>query len=336
MARGQPFSVSVAGGSLAGLSDPDRPWPLDIQARLADAVATLRGGIVDPLGARSVDVGIALRAGKLDALEELLVTTLPPMGAFDLKVRLQASAAGARLSDMEGAIGRTKFRGDVALDLLSSPPRLSGNVDIATLDLEPFLTDDLPPSESPAEVSLDDAFLSLQGLHDIDAGITLTVDRVLGLPMDIRDASVSPVIEGGRLAAQISATISEVPVEGMLAIESAPDALGFDIALASEGSDIDNLRTARKHAESVNGSFEGFTLRASGRGHNLRTALEDLDVRVLLDRADLSYGHEDREEPIPLILEAFELALPRGQALRLATTGTLLTASTAAGAWMTL
>ena len=40
VARGQPFSVSVAGGSLAGLSDPGRPWPVDIQARLAELRAT--------------------------------------------------------------------------------------------------------------------------------------------------------------------------------------------------------------------------------------------------------------------------------------------------------
>jgi uncharacterized protein involved in outer membrane biogenesis len=277
----KPFDLSLTGGSLAGLSDSGRPWPIDVQAKLADAVASLQGGIADPLGAPNVDVRI------------------------------------------EGAIGKTTFRGDVAIELLSKPPRISGSVDIAALDLEPYLTHESPAPETPTEFSLDDMSLSLQGLHDLDADVTFTADRVLGLPMDIRDATVSPVIDGGRLTAPIEATVSAVPVEGMLAVESTPDALGFEIALASEGSDIENLRAVTRHAKGVKGSFERFSLRGSGRGHNLRAALEDLDVHVLLDRADLSYGHEDREKPIPLMLEAFELTLPRGQPLRLATRGTL-------------
>jgi hypothetical protein len=207
----KPFDLSLTGGSLAGLSESGQPWPIDVQAKLADAVASLQGGIADPLGAPNVDVRI------------------------------------------EGAIGKTTFRGDVAIELLSKPPRISGSVDIAALDLEPYLTHESPAPETPTEFSLDDMSLSLQGLHDLDADVTFTADRVLGLPMDIRDATVSPVIDGGRLTAPIEATVSAVPVEGMLAVESTPDALGFEIALASEGSDIENLRAVTRHAKGVKG-----------------------------------------------------------------------------------
>ena len=187
-------------------------------------------------------------------------------------------------------------------------------------------TDEAPEQQeqaAPADFSLHEVALSLQALHDFDADVVLRVDRVVGGPTDIRDASLAAKVENGQLSVPIAAIVSDVSVEGHLRIQSADDGLGFELALSSEGSEIRNVAKAIEAAKDLEGSFESFTLHATGRGRNLRTALESLDLFLKLDRANLSYGRAGGNKPVPLMLESFEIALPKGEALRLSTRGVL-------------
>ena len=340
LAQQQPFNVSATGGSLAALSDPIQPWSLDVTSEFASAVLTLRGSIAEPLHARGIDLNIAITGERLEALESLTKSPLPPVGPYAVTGRLAQSETGFHLSRFEGSMGNTTFSGDFDLDRAGTRPRLSGNLDVVILDLEPFLTDETLPSReppgnadkavegkeqaTPMDFSLDEGALSLDALRHFDADVVLSVDRVVGVPADIRGVSLRATVSDGQLTAPITVTVSDLPIEGQLAIQSADDDLGFALTLSSGGSDISNLPKVIKRTEDIKGSFERFSLHASGRGRTVRTALESLDVLMSIGRADLSYGHEGAEEPVPLTLESFELALPKGQALRLATRGMLL------------
>ena len=234
LAQEQPFSISATGGSLAALSDSTRPWPVDISAKVAGAVASLSGTITEPLGARGVDVGIAISGDQLEALESLTELTLPQSGPYEVKARLVRSEMDARLTGIECTIGNTTFGGEIVLDLNASPPRVSGTLDIATLDLEPFLTDNSRTSNAStgsAEealehkgqvewmgMSLDEITISFEALHGVDADLALTVDRVMGAPVDIRAVSLRATVDDGQLTVPIAVTVSDVPIEGQLAI----------------------------------------------------------------------------------------------------------------------
>jgi uncharacterized protein involved in outer membrane biogenesis len=340
-AQQQPFNVSATGGSLAALSDPIQPWFLDVTSEIAGAVLTINGSIAEPLHARGIDLNIAITGERLEALESLTNSPLPPVGGpYAVTGRLVQSETGYHLSRLEGSMGNTTFSGDFDLDRAGSRPRLSGNLDVVILDLEPFLTDEPRPSREPPgnadkalkgkeqtalmDFSLDEGALSLDALRHFDADVVLSIDRVMGVPADIRAASLRVTVDDGQLTAPITVTVSDVPIEGQLAIQSADDALGFALALSTGGSDISNLPKVINRSEDIKGSFERFSLHASGRGRTVRTALESLDLLMTIGRADLSYGHEGAEEPVPLTLESFELALPKGQALRLGVRGSLL------------
>jgi uncharacterized protein involved in outer membrane biogenesis len=340
LAQQQSFKVSATGGSLAALSDPIQPWSLNVTSEIAGTVVSLSGSIAEPLYARGIDLNIAITGEKLEALEPLTKSPLPPVGPYAVTGRLAQSETGYHLSRLEGSMGNTTFSGDFDLDRSASRPRLSGNLDVVILDLEPFLTDEpgrsgeLPGNADKAlegkeqarsmDFSFDEGALSLDALRHVDADVVLSVDRVMGVPTDIRGVSLIATVGDGQLTAPITVTVSDVPIEGQLAIRSADDALGFSLSLSSGGSDISNLPEAIKRTETIKGSFERFTLQASGRGRDVRTALESLDVLMTIGRADIAYGREGGEEPVPLTLESFELALPKGQALRLGVRGSLL------------
>jgi uncharacterized protein involved in outer membrane biogenesis len=341
LTRNQPFEVSLTGGTLAALSDPAQPWSLDVTASLADAVITLDGSIADPLKAQGVDLDIAVRGKRLEALESLTGLSIPPIGPYAVETHFARSETGYRISDLEGAIGNSTFRGSLLLDDLSGRPRLDGNLHIATLDVEPFLLDDSPPSiEPPAraaepldakeradllDFSLEGAAQAFESLQSFDADVTLIIDRVAGVGTDTRGVSLRAKLDDGGLTAPMAAIIADVPVDGQLTIQSSDSTLGFALELSSSGSDIGNLTAmAKREKQDLQGGFENFSLTASGRGRDLRAALESLDAIMTMGRADLSYGHQSEDEPVSLTLEDFELALPQGQALRLATKGTLL------------
>jgi uncharacterized protein involved in outer membrane biogenesis len=340
LAQQQPFTVSATGGSLAALSDPIQPWSLDVTLEIASAVLTLSGSIAEPLHARGIDLNIAITGEQLEALESSTISPLPPVGPYAVTGRLAQSETGYHLSRLEGSMGNTTFSGDFDLDRAGSRPRLSGNLDVAVLDLEPFLTDESRPSREPPggadkalegkeqatlmDFPLDEGALSLDALRHFDADVVLSVDRMIGAPADIRGVSVRATVGDGQLIAPITVTVSDVLIEGQLAIQSADDGLGFALALSSGGSDISKLPKVINRSEDIKGSFERFFLHASGRGRNVRTALESLDILMTIGRADLSYRHEGAEAPVSLTLESFEIALPKGQALRIAIRGSLL------------
>jgi uncharacterized protein involved in outer membrane biogenesis len=330
-ARGQAFEVSVAGGSLAALKDATQPWPLNVTADLAGTIVSVNGGITDPLKAQDVDLDIAISGEKREALEALMETSLPAVGPYDVRARLVKSGTGYKVANLEGSVGNTTFSGNIAVDHLATRPQISATLDVATLDLEPFLNN-VPGSSmereqeaqaTPPGFSLDETMHSLDALWKIDADVMLAVNRVVGAPTDIQGASLKAMVGDGQLTIPVGATVSGVPINGRLAIQEDDDSLDFTLALSSEGSDMRNLTRVMGRTEGLEGSFEKFALRASGRGRNLRTALESLDLLMTLDRADLSYGR-DSDEPVPLILETFELALPQGEALRLSTRGMLV------------
>lgn len=340
LVRNQPFAIAMTGGPLSALTDPARPWSLDVTAHAADATLTLAGSIDDPLRAQGIELDIAIRGERLEALESLTGLSIAPIGPFVVKARFARSETQYRLSGLEGAIGNSTFGGDMVIDGLANRPRLTATLDSALLDLAPLLDGESGPSAESSDVaraSLDakdqpalldvsfeaiaQAFASLQ---DFDADVALSIDRVTGAGPETRDISLKAKLTDGKLEVPAAVTVADVPLEGRLAIQSSDGALDFAGELSSAGSDIRNLPNVTKRTQDVQGGFEKFNLRASGRGRDLRAALEDLDAVMSMGRVDLSYGHESGGRPVALTLEDFELALPRGQALRVATRGQLL------------
>ncbi len=268
----QPFNVSATGGSLAALSDPIQPWFLDVTSEITGAVLTLNGSIAEPLHARGIDLNIAITGERLEALESLTKSPLPPVGPYAVTGRLAQSETGFHLSRFEGSMGNTTFSGDFDLDRAGTRPRLSGNLDVVILDLEPFLTDESRPSReppgnadravegkeqaTPMDISLDEVAVSLDALRHFDADVMLSVDRVVGVPADIRGVSLRATVSDGQLTAPITVTVSDLPIEGQLAIQSADDGLGFALTLSSGGSDISKLPKVMNRSEHIKGSFE--------------------------------------------------------------------------------
>ena len=339
LAQKQPFSFLVTGDSLASLNEPTEPWTFEATGKMAGAGLKVSGSIAEPLRGQGLDLALAINGERLKELESLTKSPLPPVGTYAVKAQVMQTETGYRVSDLEGSMGNTTFKGNFVFDGLASQSRVSGSLDIATLDLNPFLVDASQLSTDKSEnagaapkrkvqitsvdAGIGEVAFSLRPLRRFDADLELTVGRLMGARADVRDASLRVKIDDGRLTAPITINIADLSSEGQLSVHYVDDSLGFVLALSAHASDIGNLAKVIMNTEDIEGSFEDLTLRVSGRGGNRNAVFESLDVRMTMSGAKLSYGHESGDTPVRFTLEKAEIVMPEGEAMRVTATGTL-------------
>ena len=134
-----PYTVRIDGGPLSGLNASDKPWPFKLHLEFVGTALEVNGSIKDPLGTPAVDVTFGLGTRDLAELERLLQTKFPPVGATGLSGRVQWDRGRLRISELNGVMGESALHGELGLDLTGKQPRVSGDLTLPVLDLEPLL-----------------------------------------------------------------------------------------------------------------------------------------------------------------------------------------------------
>ncbi len=330
----QPYTVSIEGGPLAGLATAQEPWPAKLTAEIGGASLQVEGVLDEALEGKAVDLSFKLAGNRLEDLEAVAGTALPPIGAYGLGGRVRGSATAYGLTELEGTFGDTALTGEVTLDISDKRPRLSGALAIAVLDLGPFLLDaperKPTPDEAPAEASTSDPEFStgdieLGKLQLVDVDFNLSIGRVANAPGEISDATLSLKIEGGVLAAPMSVSIGEVPFSGAVEIDAAGEIPELNLSLRAEQTDIGKLAVILAGAEGIEGRIENAEFTASGRGTNPRTIIDGLDMRFAVNDASLSYGNETGGQPVNFSLDTGEISVDgAGREMAVVAAGALL------------
>ena len=349
-----PYTVRIDGGPLAGLNASDKPWPLKLHLEFAGTALEINGSIKDPLGTPAVDVTFGLGTQDLAQLERLLQTTFPPVGATGLSGRVQWDRGRLRISELNGVMGESAVHGELGLDLTGKQPRVSGDLTLPVLDLEPLLRAEAqparpqargPPSnesltgqleetrksaarsvteakETLAEVERQSYSLKELGLLDID--LALKIEKWKGLPGDVRDSQLRLVLLEGRLKAPVQTSVADVPLTGNVEVDTTAQVPDFVLSLGTERSKLGRLAQVFTGVRGVEGELGRFALRLKGRGDNLGAIVRTLDVQVGLAQARLSYGNVEGGKPVEFRLDALDVAIPAGGKLNGRARGSLL------------
>ena len=349
-----PYTVSINGGPLSGLNASDKPWPFRLHLEFAGTALEVNGSIKDPLGTPAVDVTFGLGTQDLAELERLLQTSLPPVGATGLSGRVQWDAGRLRVSELNGVMGQSTLQGELGLDLTGKQPRVSGDLTLPVLDLEPLLRGDAqparrqaraPPSdesltgqleetrksaaksvteakESIAEVERQSYSLKELGLLDVD--LALKVGKWIALPGDVRDSQLHLVLLQGRLKAPVQTSVADVPLAGEVDVDTTAPVPDFVLSLGTERSKLGRLAQVFAGVRGVEGELGRFGLRLKGRGDHLGAIVGTLDVQVSVAKARLSYGNIEGGKPVEFRLDALDVAIPAGGKLNGRARGSLL------------
>jgi AsmA family protein len=323
-----PYELEFAGGSLADLADFDTPWPVDLTLTFLSTTLTLNGHVAGPRG----EVNFGVGTESFTELERLLQTKFPDLGPSGIAGTVIYEPGKVGIPRLSGVMGNTTLFGNLDFDTSSERPKLSGALTLPALDLRPFLAEQ-PAAERPAVQpqslaetyrELSEATFSLSEMNRADVDLTLSVERWLSLPGDVRDASLRIVIENGRLDAPVQATVTGVALSGRARADASVSPPRFELALSASESSLGGLARLLTGAEGVRGWIRRFDLRLAAQGDEVRELVHTLDVKLDLEGGRMSYGNVEGSRPVDFTVDRLAVALPAGKALRGEVRGSLL------------
>ena len=319
------YQLAFDGGPFAALITDNTDWPFNIKLEFLDSIFTASG----KLG----DVNSSLRFGfgtpDLAKFGRLLEIDLPDAGAAGIGGLLRVAPGKITLTELSGVLGKTSLTGALAVDMQSERPRLSGALALPMLDLRPFLGQDTEDDEPPTNLrelylSLARARLDLQQLNHYDMDLSLKVGQWLSLPGELHDAALSLQLADGKLALPLKATISGVPIKGLISADASKLRPSFGVTVSAEKSDIAGLATLLTGAKGIEGRLGRFQLALSSEGNRGQELMQSLAIKLALSDSKLSYGNVAGGKPVDFTLDKLALTLPAHNKLQGMMAGTLL------------
>ncbi len=335
-----PYSLEFTGGILSELA-ADTPWPVAFTLSFLSSTLTVDGTVT---GGGTGQVTFGLGTENLEEFERLLQLELPDVGASGIAATADFSSRHISVKQLAGAMGETALTGDLNFDRTGPKPRLTGALIAKTLDLRPFLGEghgtggerinadavgedqDTTPTRNLPELyrSLASASFDLRRLNDIDADITLGVERWLSLPGDVKDVRLRILLQDGVLRAPLTATMSGVTMSGQAVADASVTPPQFNLALATSDSELGGLAKLLTGVPGVRGQLGLFEFNLTARGSRGSELVQTTDVSLNIAHGRFSYGNIQGARPVNFSLDTLTLRLPSGKPLDAAIRGTLL------------
>ncbi|MFO1319808.1 MAG: AsmA family protein [Burkholderiales bacterium] len=320
-----PYGVHFEGGALSDAVALDKPWPFELRVDFLSTTLNLMGSTA---GTRC-DVDFAIGTENLTELERLLQSSFPKVGATALAGHVRYTPGFVDVSGLTGVMGRTAMQGNVAFDSRGSRPKLAGELTLPVFDPRPFLTDKPADAEPPKSLrdtyrDLAKATFSLSALKTSDVDLKLAVDRVLNVPGDPHDVSLTVRIDDGRLDAPLHAVMADVALDGRVRADGGADPPQFALSLGTRDSDLGGLAELLAGARGIKGRLGRFELALKAAGDQGSELVQSLDVRLDIERGKFTYGNQVGERPVDFVLDRFALVLPAGKPLAGQARGSLI------------
>ncbi len=286
--RSMPYALAIDGGELGALLRGQHGWPLALQLDFAGGRLAAQG----QLGGQDSEVRFGLGAPDLAKFGKVIGLPLPDAGAAGLSGTLHLSPGVIRIHGLSGSLGKSLMAGWLEFDARAARPKLSGALGVQTLDLRPFLGQ--PEDKQPTDLaalyrSLSTAKLDLQPLTRFDAALQIGVNQWLGLPGDIRGASLQLLLQDGRLDMPLDVTLEQVPMAGRLAVDAARQSVALHFAAAD--SPIGGLARFLTGIPGIDGRLGKLELDLTASGSRGDELMRSLSATMDVARSRLSYGN---------------------------------------------
>ena len=312
-----PYVLTLDGGPGRLFYRGDEPWPFTLDLEFAGTRLHASGTADTRAGKTELFFGLGTE--NLAQIERLAQTRLPKVGVTSLAARMTARADSVTLGGIRGVMGASELAGHLEVAHGGERPRVTGELELSTLDLRPFLAGDggkQSDTKPAGEAALEREPLDLGDLALVDADVRLSVNRWLGLPGDVRDAEFDLQLEDARLSAPLLATVAGVPVTGRLDLDGAAPVPAVALELSAERSPLGRLAEVFTGLPGIDGTLGRFELKLGGSGATLGALARDLELKLAVAGAKLSYGNVAGGRPVELALDALDVSIPRGKQLR--------------------
>jgi uncharacterized protein involved in outer membrane biogenesis len=133
---GSPFALGFRGDPLLAARDPDRPYSLELTSDVVDSQIKVSGSILRPLALKGLDLALDLKGPNPNRLSRLLGIPLPNLPPYSLSGDLSFEDNRWIFNNIAGETGDSDLGGQIAMDISSHPPHLTGELYSESVDLE--------------------------------------------------------------------------------------------------------------------------------------------------------------------------------------------------------
>ena len=319
-----PYAIKIEGGRLSDLVGGKSAWPLALRLDFAGGLMTAKGS----LSQADTQLRFGLGTPDLGKFGRIIGVDLPNAGYAGIAGALQVTPGQVHIRQLSAALGKSTMTGELSVDTRAERARLSGALSLPVLDLRPFLgqdTEEEPPTDFRAlYLSLAKARLDLQPLNQYDADLSLTVDKWLSLPGDIRNASLKLRLDSGRLGMPVQAVIASMPLKGEIKVDASRTAPTFGMSLEAENATVGKLAQLLTGLPGIDGRLGRLKIGLSSEGSNGQVLMNKLASRLELNNSRLSYGNLSGGKPVSFFVEKMLIELPSQSRLKGSFKGQLL------------
>ncbi|WP_283744418.1 AsmA family protein [Sideroxydans sp. CL21] len=143
-----PISIGLETGKAADLINPNLPIPFQLNASMSGATLKLSGDIDRPFAKLDIDLALEMSGTRLDNLNLLANTSLPPWGPWSGTGKLHMSPVGYEVSSLLLQVGSSQLNGHGKLDTSVVPPRIDIELTAPTIQLDDFRFGDWSPEKT--------------------------------------------------------------------------------------------------------------------------------------------------------------------------------------------
>jgi hypothetical protein len=149
-----PVSIGITTAKAADLINPNLPIPFKFLASTSGAAIQLSGDVDRPFANKDIELRLDMSGSRLDNLNSLAHTSLPPWGPWTATGKFHMSSAGYEVSSLLLQMGSSQLFGQGKVDTKAVPPRIDVALTAPTIQLDDFRFGDWSPEKAkPASVA---------------------------------------------------------------------------------------------------------------------------------------------------------------------------------------
>ncbi|MFQ5995765.1 MAG: AsmA family protein [Acidiferrobacterales bacterium] len=316
--RKQRISVSFRGGTLAKLLE-NKPWPVTVSARAADTHVKVEGTIAQPLERRGVDLKVNVDGTRLALLGLLLGTELPSLQSYKLSARVVESVDGYTVRDLKGQMAESDVAGTVAVQLDQSRLGVSAELRSSNWSLKQLLaTRKKKPTKADKAHPLD-FVLPVADLRRIDADLDLSIGRISGGPVEIRDLATRVRLDNGHLTLEpVQVALAGLSIQGRIGVDARKEVPSVALELSSRDVDIAQVLRVFAEIDGFTSKAEGLNVTFKGAGENIRVLLTQGNINASASGVDLAFQRNGSAQPVALHIASIDANARHGGEMRIA------------------
>lgn len=270
---GRATAVSLALGG--------EPLKLAFKGNAASGAAMKVDGDVD-LSVPSIKALAAWAGSPIEAREKT-------MGPLAIKGKVAVDGNRYSFSNATIDIDEIKSKGQMSVDMSGAKPTLKGKLDIAALDLNPYLppeTAEKPAANQPGATDWSTDPIDLSGLKAADAEFDLSVGSLKVRKIEIGKSVLATALKGGRLQLDLKEmALYEGSGTGRVVADGSGAVPGIESQFKMQGVQLAPLLKAAADNDKLSGKGS-FDVTTSGRGKSQKEIISSLGGGGSIDFRD--------------------------------------------------